>query len=79
MGITFPRVRDVVMLLLGAGGMVRDLYLIDSPNVERVWVEIGLLLGPAALNFAWRARNTPPVEPTQTSPSSSPSSWPSPR
>lgn len=67
------------MLGLGSGGMAQELFIADAPNMVRVWVSIGLLLGPAALNSVWRMRNPLPEAPTaptvvgpQPSPSSSP-------
>jgi hypothetical protein len=60
------------MLGLGSTGMAKELFLVPQPNLVRVWVCIGLMLGPAMLEAMWRARNpTPPVEQQQT-PSSSP-------
>lgn len=78
MKLTVPLARDVVMLLLGSAGMTHELFLVDPPNMVRVWVSIGLLLGPAALNGWWLRRI--PEQPTSTavSPSSSPSSLPPP-
>jgi len=52
--ITVPLLRDLVMLLLGSAGMTRELFFTEEPNMVRVWVCIGLLLGPAALNSVWR-------------------------
>jgi hypothetical protein len=46
--------RDLVMLVLGSAGMTRELFFTVEPNMVRVWVCIGLLLGPAALNSVWR-------------------------
>jgi hypothetical protein len=77
--ITVPLLRDLVMLVLGSAGMVHELFLVSSPNMVRVWVSIGLLLGPAALNSVWRMRNPEQVSiPTAVGPSSSPSSSQSP-
>lgn len=78
MKITVPLLRDLVMLGLGSGGMTRELFFVDAPNMVRVWVGIGLLLGPAALNSMWRMRNPLDSEttPTAGSPSRSPSSSP---
>lgn len=58
--------------------MTRELFFVVEPNMVRVWVSIGLLLGPAALNSVWRMRNPLDSEPTSTavSPSRSPSSSP---
>jgi hypothetical protein len=77
--ITVPLARDLVMLALGSGGMAQELFIAAEPNMIRVWVSIGLLLGPAALNSVWRMRNPLP-EPTHTgvSPSPSPSHLPPP-
>jgi hypothetical protein len=75
--ITVPLARDVTMLALGSAGMTWQLFFVPEPNMVRVWVCIGLLLGPAALNSAWRMRNPlpeqPPAAPTVVSPPSSPS------
>lgn len=83
MKISVPLLRDLVMLALGSGGMSQELFIAGQPNMVRVWVSIGLLLGPAALNSVWRMRNPLPESPTvatptpagpQPSPSSSPPS-----
>lgn len=70
------------MLGLGSGGMTRELFIVPEPNMVRVWVSIGLLLGPAALASVWRMRNPlpelPGPTPTEPSPSSSPSASPPP-
>jgi hypothetical protein len=71
--ITVPLVRDLVMLGLGSAGMIHELFLVAAPNMVRVSVSIGLLLGPAALNSWWRLRNPEPT-PTPVGPSPSPSS-----
>lgn len=78
MKITVPLLRDLVMLALGSAGMTRELFFVPEPDMRRVWVCIGLLLGPAALNSVWRMRNPLESEPTPTavSPSPSPSSSP---
>lgn len=60
MTITVSRVRDVAMLCLGTSGMYRELWIVPEPNLIRVSVCIGLLLGPAALLSWWSARATPP-------------------
>lgn len=76
MKISVPLLRDVVMLVLGSAGMTHELFLVPTPDMVRVWVCIGLLLGPAALNSVWRARNPLPEStptPTAVSPPSSPS------
>lgn len=80
MKLTVPLARDVVMLLLGSGGMGHELFLVPAPNMARVWVSIGLLLGPAGIAGWWRLRNPEPISPASTgmSPSSSPSSSPPP-
>lgn len=77
MKIEIPLWRDLAMLALGSAGMIHDLFLVAEPNMVRVWVCIGLLLGPAALNSVWRMRNPlpePPPTPTVGGPSPSPSS-----
>lgn len=72
MKITIGRLRDVVMLCLGTGGMVRELYLVPTPNLLRVTVSVGLLLGPAALLAWWSARTmAPPSAPPSPLPESS--------
>lgn len=55
--ITVALARDVVMLALGSAGMTHELFLVVKPDMVRVWVSIGLLLGPAVLLSWWRARN----------------------
>lgn len=79
MKISVPLLRDLAMLVLGSAGMAHELFLVPTPDMVRVWVCIGLLLGPATLNSVWRARNPLPLEPTtpgaagsSPSPSSSP-------
>lgn len=75
--ITIPVVRDVLMLGLGSAGLTRELFLVDTPNLIRVWVSIGLTLGPAVLLSWWRARNPlPDITPTQEQPSPSSSPLP---
>jgi hypothetical protein len=76
--ITVPLARDLVMLGLGSAGMTHELFLVDAPNMIRVWVCIGLLLGPAALNSVWRMRNPLPDTPTAAGSPPSPSSSPPP-
>lgn len=70
------RVRDYIMLTLGAGGMVRELYLEPKPDLLRVTLSVCLLLGPAALLSWLSARTTPPPSAPPSPPleSSSPSS-----
>lgn len=81
MRITVPLLRDLAMLALGSGGMTRELFFVPTPDLTRVWVCIGLLLGPAALASVWRMRNPlpgdesmPAVSPSPSSPSPSPPS-----
>lgn len=79
--LTVPLVRDVVMLGLGAGGMVHELFLTRGPDMVRVTVSLLLLGGNAALHTYWLARNTPPAPRTPTAsvlPSSDSSSSPPP-
>lgn len=66
------------MLALGSGGMAQELFIAAEPNMVRVWVSIGLLLGPAALNSVWRMRNPLPDTPTAGGLPPSPSSSPPP-
>jgi hypothetical protein len=75
--ITVPLLRDLAMLGLGSGGMTRELFFVPAPDLTRVWVCIGLLLGPAALASVWRMRNPLPGEPPESTPVV-PSSPPSP-
>lgn len=77
MKVSVPLLRDLVMLALGSGGMAQELFIAEQPNMVRVWVSIGLLLGPAALNSVWRMRNPlpeAPITPTGAGPQPSPSS-----
>jgi hypothetical protein len=76
--ISVPLLRDLAMLVLGSAGMTHELFLVPTPDMVRVWVCIGLLLGPAALNSAWRMRNPLPPEPAAPTPVVSPSPSPSP-
>lgn len=69
MKLTVPVVRDLVMLGLGSGGMVHELFMVPSPDPLRVTVSMLLLLGSATVNLAWFARNTPP---TPTGPTGGP-------
>jgi hypothetical protein len=60
------------MLGLGSAGMAKELFFVPKPDLIRVWVCIGLMLGPAVLEAWWRAKNpTPSPEPSE--PSASPS------
>jgi hypothetical protein len=59
------------MLGLGSTGMAKELFLVSQPNLVRVWVCIGLMLGPAMLEAWWRARNPTPIGGQQQTPSSS--------
>ena len=77
MKITVPLLRDLAMLGLGSAGMTHELFFIATPDMVRIWVCIGLLLGPAALNSVWRMRNPLPEQPTSTAVSPSPSRSPS--
>jgi hypothetical protein len=76
--ITVPLLRDLATLALGSGGMVHELFLVSHPDMLRVSVSIGLLLGPAALYATWRLRNPDPVTPNAGGSPSSPSSSSSP-
>lgn len=79
MKLSVPLLRDLVMLALGSGGMTQELFIAAEPNMVRVWVSIGLLLGPAALNSVWRMRNPlPESTPTGAGQQPSPSSLPPP-
>jgi hypothetical protein len=51
--------------------MAKELFLVSQPNLVRVWVCIGLMLGPAMLEAWWRARNPTPIGGQQQTPSSS--------
>lgn len=62
------------MLCLGTSGMYRELWIVEKPDLIRVTVCVGLLLGPAAMLSWWAARTSSPVPPSQPSESSSPSS-----
>lgn len=72
MKVTIARVRDVLTLALGAGGLTRELFLATTPNMARVWVSIGLVLGPAVMLAWWSARaGIPPQSGAQSQPSDS--------
>lgn len=60
------------MLVLGSLGMARELFLEPKPNLVRVGICMGLMLGPAAIWVWWRARNpeSTPSEPGSPSPQS---------
>ena len=68
--------RDLVMLGLGSGGMVHELFLVPAPDPVRVGVSLLLLGGPAAINTWWLAHN-PVMPPAAPMPSSLPASPPS--
>lgn len=57
------------MLALGSAGMAQELFLRADPNLPKVYVCLGLILGPAALEAWWRARN--PIDGTRPAESSS--------
>jgi len=72
--ITIPLARTLIMLGLGSGGMVRELFLVERPDLTRMGVCMLLMLGPAVVESWWRARNpTPAVTPLPES-SSTPAS-----
>lgn len=73
--ITVPLLRDLVMLVLGSAGMAHELFLVHEPNMLRLSVSIGLLLGPTALYSVWRMRN-PTQQPTSTGSGGGPPSPP---
>lgn len=73
MKLTVALLRDLVMLALGSAGMTRELFFIVEPDMRRVWVCIGLLLGPAALNSVWRRQPLPGDSTPTTDVSPSPS------
>ena len=77
MRITVGRARDVVMLMLGAGGMVRELYVEDKPDLLRTTLSVCLLLGPAVLLSWLSARTTPPPNAPPSPPLESSSQSPS--
>lgn len=63
------------MLVLGSGGMFRELFIVADLTMSRVWVCLGMMLGPAVLQAVWLARNPMPGAPiTPESPSPSASS-----
>ena len=72
--LTIPVVRALIMLGLGSGGMTKELFFVPTPDLTRVWVCIGLMLGPAVLEAWWRARNTPTAPQQQVGSSESVSS-----
>ncbi len=78
MKLTVPLLRDLVMLALGSGVMIQEIWGRPAPEPLGVTVSLLLLGGPAAINTWWLARNpqptTPPVAPT---PSPQPSLPPS--
>lgn len=77
MKIQVPLLRDLVMLGLGSAGMTRELFFVPTPDMTRVWVCIGMLLGPAALASVWRMRNPLPEQSVPTSTGAGPSPSPS--
>jgi hypothetical protein len=70
--LTVALLRDLVMLALGSAGMTRELFFAGELDMRRIWLCIGLLLGPAALNSVWR-RQPLSGESTPTDVSLSPS------
>lgn len=77
MKITIGRLRDYAMLSLGTAGMARELFVVPEPNLVRVTVCVGLLLGPAAMLSWWSARTTPPPSAPPSPPLESSSRSPS--
>lgn len=88
MKITVPLIRDLTMLMLGAGVLIREFFLIGNTPPDRLRVYAGflLLMGPTFILGFWQAwvalkqppgaashAPTPTVEPSSSPPSSSPS------
>lgn len=57
MKITVPLMRDITMLMLGAGVLTREFFLIGdrAPDRFRVYVGIALLMGPTFILGVWQA------------------------
>jgi hypothetical protein len=65
--ITIPRVRDAIMLMLGTGGMVNELFVRPTPRELALYTSMALLLGPAIILTgwqAWAARGQAPATPS---------------
>lgn len=73
MRLTVPVLRDLVMLTIGSGGMVHELFLVAAPSGMRVTASLGLMAGSAVLNGWWFGQRTRENVPTGPSPSPSPS------
>lgn len=70
MKLTVALLRDLVMLALGSAGMTRELFFTAELDMRRIWLCIGMLLGPAALNSVWRRQPlSGESTPTDVSPS----------
>lgn len=52
MKITFNRVRDLILLGLGTGGMINQEFVTHSPNVLLIGASLLCIAGTAVLN-AW--------------------------
>lgn len=53
--ITVPLIRDITMMVLGAGGIAREFFLVPEPNRFRVYAGIALLMGPTFILGIWQA------------------------
>lgn len=71
------------MLILGAGALTREFFLVPEPNAFRVYAGIALLMGPTFILGLWQAWDagrrrppeaSPPPTPTVEQSSSPPSS-----
>jgi hypothetical protein len=78
--LTVPVLRDLVMLTIGSGGMVHELFLVAAPSGLRITTSMGLMAGSAVLNGWWfgqRSRESGSTVPQPLpSPSQSSSSGP---
>lgn len=59
--ISIPMARDVVMLLLGTGDLVNQLFIRHEPDSLLIGVGLLLLGGPIAVNAWWLAAHPHPV------------------
>jgi hypothetical protein len=77
--LTVPVIRDVLLLTIGSGSLVNQLFLVQDPSILLISVSLLSILGSAVINAYWLklpsqpATETTPVVPLPP-PSPSPSS-----
>jgi hypothetical protein len=68
--------RDTALFLWGNGGMYKELFIKDRPDMAWVTFYTVLILGPAVFLAVWHARNPPALPDTPSQPSESASQSP---